>query len=99
MLYDTETARHSEYTLIRVTRHNVHSEEAKPTIPAGESSKTMHKLVCSWASGCAVCPGNFLSDIGERPKQTFIFHSYAQFSVGGTEHTGQRGAKHALAMS
>lgn len=42
-----------------------------------------------------VRPGN----IKARAKQTLIFHSYAQFSVEGTEHMGQRGARHALARS
>ena len=99
MLYDTQKTRHSGHTFIWVTLHKVHGEEASPTIPAGESSRTMHQLVCSWASGCGVCPGNTLSEIRAGPKQTFIFHSYAQFSVEGTEYRGQRGARHALAMS
>ena len=47
-------------------------------------TRTVDKLVRSWASGCGLWPGNILSKIRARPKQTYIFHSDAQFSVEGT---------------
>lgn len=79
MLHDTQKARHSGHAFISVTLCKVHGEVAKPAIPAGESSRTTHKLVCSGLLAVGICPGNNLSEIRARPKQTLIFHSYLSF--------------------
>lgn len=90
----SQKARHSEHTSVCNTSQGAWLKRQGPEFQQGKALG----LCTNWCAlgllsmGCGQATSCLKSEL------TFIFHSYAQFSVEETKHMWQRRAWHALAL-